>query len=87
MHDDEQLILEREHDSFSDSPNPRDRSTSELVCGRCNCAKDKRTRESKTEQLVTHDTFGEGLDINGHIGKFRHAFRNYPCKCDRWFLS
>ena len=72
MDDDEEVALERDHDSFADATDCGHFVVFELRRSGLDRPEDERARKSQAHQWLTDDAPLQRFDVDGHIGKFRH---------------
>lgn len=72
MDDEEELVFESENDSLAEAAERDDLFPGELGRSRLHSTEDKWVREPDLiERMAEHARF-QRLEVNGHIGKFRH---------------
>jgi murein DD-endopeptidase MepM/ murein hydrolase activator NlpD len=73
MNDDEEVILETEHDSLADPADFDNATACQLGCGGLDRAEHERIAKSQPLKHLPANTPLQCLDVHHDVGKFRHA--------------
>ena len=72
VHDDEELVAKGEDDSFAHASQAEHLAARKVGWRRLNGPDDKRVANAQLQDGLTDDAGGEGLEIEGDVGKLGH---------------
>ena len=88
MNDDEQIALDFDYDPLSDSSDVQNIFSFKLAHSGLYCAEDEGIGKSNAFKSLTYDSLLKRLNIDGHIGKFRHRLRiSMNNSMRKWILA
>src|SRR5436189_6456532 len=73
MDDQEQFVIEHQHDALADAANRAHHGTVDRLEGRIHRSQDERTTQRDTLEAAADDPLGERFDVNGYVRKFGHG--------------
>src|SRR5215212_11688832 len=87
MNDDEELAFQGEDDPLAEAADADNLSSGEVGRSGLDRAKDKRIGQPHLRKWLTHKALLQRLDVDGHIGKFRHGIVIMKLSCEQRMRS
>ena len=73
MDHNEEPAIQLDNDALADTAQPDDTMSGELCWRRRDRPENERIEQAQLAELLPHDPRLQRFEINGYIGKFRHA--------------